>query len=321
MQQRKSLPRTAIPRIYFVDQEIASGKYPNAPSLAEKYETSISSINRDIAYMRDLLNAPIEYDFFKKGFYYSEVAFRLPAAYATADDLLALGMAKTLMDLYKNTPIHEAALNLLESISTPLKTEKKAAWFKDRIILPKIASAALDTNTWDNIVNSMRENRVITFLYSSVDKQNLRQVRPYQLLFDQRVWFLFAHDEDRNEMRIFTLSRITDVTLTDKKFTIPRDFDYRSIEGTSYFGIYTGTKTHKFIIVITGDTRWITERVWADDQKIKNIKNGIELSFTSNQFDKVLDFILSLTPRAKPLAPKALVDRWEAAIKEAGKLI
>ena len=94
---RKTLPKTALPRLYFIDREIASGKYPNAPALAKKYETSLSSINRDIAYMRDMMNAPIDYDFYKKGFYYTEKTFRLPAAYATADDLLALGMAKNLL--------------------------------------------------------------------------------------------------------------------------------------------------------------------------------------------------------------------------------
>jgi len=320
MQPRKSLPKTAIPRIYFIDQEIAAEKYPNAPSLANKYETSISSINRDIAYMRDMLGAPIEWDFFKKGFFYSEKTFRLPAAYATADDLLALGMAKNLMDLYRNTPIHEAALNLLESISTPLKTEKKNDWFKDRIVIPKTASASVEKNTWDTIVNSLRENRVINFLYKGTEKQSVRKVQPYQLLFDQSAWYLFAHDEDRGEMRMFALSRMTDVSLTDKKFIIPRGFDYRSLEGTSYFGIFYGIKTYKFNIKITGDSRWITERIWAEDQKIKKIDDGIEFSFTSNQINKVLDFILSLTPRAKPLAPKILIDKWEDAIKEAAKL-
>jgi len=320
MQSRRSLPKTAIPRIYFIDQEIAAGRYPNAPSLAKKYETSLSSINRDIAYMRDMLGAPIEYDFFKKGFYYTERTFRLPAAYATADDLLALGMAKNLMDLYRDTPIHEAALNLLESISTPLQSEKKTDWFKDRIVIPKFASVKMDTNVWNNIVSGLKENRVITFNYLGSEKQKWRRVRPYQLLFDKNVWYLFAYDEDREQMRIFALSRITDVSVTEKKFTIPRDFDYRSQEGASYFGIFCGIKTYKFVIQIKGDSRWIQERTWADDQKIKNIKDGIELSFTSNQFDKVLDFILSLTPAAKPLAPKVLVDNWEEKIREAGKL-
>jgi predicted DNA-binding transcriptional regulator YafY len=271
--------------------------------------------------MRDMLGAPIEYDFFKKGFFYTQKTFRLPAAYVTADDLLALGMAKNLMDLYRNTPIHEAALNLLESISTPLQTEQNAEWFKDRIVIPKTAHVALDTEIWDCIVNSLRENRIITFQYTGSEKKNIRRVRPYQMLFDRNVWFLFAHDEDRNEMRIFTLSRMSEVTLTDKKFTMPKGFDYRNLEGTSYFGVFTGIKTYKFVIAISGDTRWIRERIWADDQKIKSTRSGIELSFTSHQLDKVLDWILSQTPRARPLAPKILVERWKFAIQEAAKLI
>ena len=327
MQPRKSLPKTAIPRIYFIDQEIAAGRYPNAPALAKKYETSLSSINRDISYMRDMLGAPIEYDFFRKGFYYYEKTFRLPAAYASEKDLLALGMAKNLMDLYSGTPIHDAALNLLESISTPLQSEKKIDWFKDRIVIPKFAPVSMDTQVWDNIVSSIKENRIITFNYRSIEKQGMpetklqkRHVRPYQLLFDKNVWYLFAHDEDKNQMRIFALSRITDVTITEKKFTIPRDFDYRSQEGTSYFGVFCGIKTYKFTIEIKGDSRWIQERIWADDQKFKKIRDGIELSFTSNQFDRVLEFILSLTPIARPLSPKALVDKWEEMIRKAAKL-
>ena len=321
MRPRKGLPKTAVPRIYFIDSEISAGRYPNVTTLAKKYETSASTINRDIAYMRDMMGAPIEYDFFKKGFFYTEKTFRLPAAYASADDLLALGIAKNLLDLYRDTPIHEAALNLLESISTPLQTMQNGEWFKDRIIIPKAASARVETETWNNIVKGLRENRIITFQYLGTGEQAERRVRPYQLLFDSRSWYLFSYDEDREEMRMFALSRISGVTPTGKFFVIPSDFDYRSHEGASYFGVFSGMKSYKFVISISGDTRWITERTWAEDQVIKNIPSGIELSFTSNQLDKVLDWVLSQTPRARPLAPKALVERWEASIREAAELI
>ena len=322
MRPRKKLPKTALPRLYFIDREIGAGKYPNGPALAKKYETSLSSINRDIAYMRDMLGAPISYDFYKKGFYYTEKTYRLSVAFATADDLLALGMAKNLMELYQDTPIHEAALNLLENISAPLQDEKGIEWFKDRIVIPKSASAPVDAETWNSIVGGLRENFVITFQYiggSENQKLNTRRVRPYQLLFDSNAWYLFAYDEDRKNMRMFALSRITRVLATKKTFTIPKKFDYRSLEGASYFAIYAGVKTYRFIIAISGDTRWIRERLWAEDQKIKETKDGIELSFTSNQFEKVLEWVLSQAPRARPLAPKPLVERWADAIREAGK--
>jgi hypothetical protein len=59
--------------------------------------------------MRDTLNAPIEYDTFHRGYYYSEKRYRLPVAFATADDVLALGMAKSFLLLYRNTPLYETA--------------------------------------------------------------------------------------------------------------------------------------------------------------------------------------------------------------------
>jgi|GEM_PF-367545 len=344
MQPRKKLPKTALPRLFFIDKEIGSGKYPNAPALAKQYETSISSINRDIAYMRDMLGAPIAYDFYKKGFYYTEKTFRLAAAYATADDLLALGMAKDLLELYKNTPIHEAALNLLENISAPLRDEKNTEWFKDRIVIPKTAYVVVNTEIWNCIVDSLRNNKIITFEYlranSEIDNDDIenesnskkrkktdtgqklrsRTVRPYQLLFDQRAWYLYAYDENKNDTRIFSLSRISSVKITEKTFVMPKNFDYRNIEGMSNFGIFKSEKTYNFKIEITGDTRWVRERKWAEDQQIKETKNGIEFTFTSSQFDKVLEWILSQTPRAKPLSPKLLVNRWTQLIQEAAAM-
>ena len=334
MTQRKSLPKIALPRIYFIDKEIASGNFPNTSTLAKKYETSLSSISRDIAYMREMMNAPIAYDFFKKGFYYTEKTFRLAAAYATADDLLALGMAKNLMTLYRNTPLHEAILNLLETISIPLRGDQNAEWFSNRIVIPKIAFAPVAVEILNTIVCALRDNNIITFRYSGAEKENwpctgensakkliFRRVHPYQMLFDQSAWYLYAYDEDRKAMRTFNLTRITDVTLVDETFKIHSDFDYRSLEGSSYFGIYAKeNKPYKFVIAITGDTRWIKERIWAEDQHIKETKNGIEISFTSNQFEKVLEWILAQGARAKPLAPKSLVNLWTETIQAMSKI-
>jgi predicted DNA-binding transcriptional regulator YafY len=340
MKPRKTLPKTALPRIYFIDQEIASGRYPNAPSMAEKYETSVSSINRDIDFMRNSMGAPIEYDFYKKGFYYTEKNFRISAAYATTDDLLALGMAKSLMDLYRDTPIHDAALNLLESITVPLQEGSNTEWYKDRIIVPKAVTVPVEPKVWQCIISGLRENRVITFSYQDADvkdtvkyegkklpKLDIRRIHPYQLLFDRSAWYLSGYDEDRKDKRMFALSRISNIAPTNDKFTLKGGFDYRSAEGESYFGVFTGGKVYKFIVEINGDARWVKERIWAKDQKIQETKTGprsaassIKLSFTSNQFDKVMDWILSQGANARPLAPKPLVDRWKAVVKAMGKL-
>ena len=327
VEPRKTLPKTAVPRIFFIDQEIASGTYPNAPYLAEKWETSLSSIHRDIAYMRDMMRAPIKYDFFKKGFYYTEKAFRLSSSYATEEDILALGMAKSILELYRDTPIYDAALNLLENISVPLGGTADRNWYKDRIIIPKSITVQVNPDVWKSVVLALQENRSISFSYEADNlrhknekerkqKISIRKVQPYQLLFDRSAWYLSGYDENRQDRRIFALSRISRISVTQEKFTLKEGFDYRNSEGLSYFGIYKDQKSYKFVIEIKGDVLWITERQWAEDQKIQKTADGIKLSFTSNQFEKVLTWLLSLGENARPLAPALLIEKWTAAIQK-----
>jgi hypothetical protein len=84
------------------------------------------------------MHAPIEYDFTRKGYYYAEKTFRLPAAFGSAEDMLALGMAKTLLTLYKNTPIYSAAKELMECVTSPIGEIDNPNWHEDRIVFIRI---------------------------------------------------------------------------------------------------------------------------------------------------------------------------------------
>ena len=76
-------------RLLFIDQQIAGGTYPNAVQLAAKYEVSDRTIKRDIEYMRVMLDAPIEFDHARNGYFFSEPNWRLPALTITESELFA----------------------------------------------------------------------------------------------------------------------------------------------------------------------------------------------------------------------------------------
>jgi predicted DNA-binding transcriptional regulator YafY len=69
-----------------------------------------------------------------------------------------------------------------------------------------------------------------------------RRVRPYQLLFDAGVWYLYSYAEERKALRLFTLFRISEPSLTQNAFTLPTDFDYCSKSDGSNFGVFSGEK-------------------------------------------------------------------------------
>jgi len=321
METRKNLPRAVLARIYHIDREIASGKYPNANDLAQSYECGVATIHRDIEYMRYFLYAPIEYCAKNRGWYYEEKSFRLPARFASANDMLALGMAKSLLTLYKDTPLYESAQRLLKDITAPLSSEEvsdvqQAAWYEKRIIVPPIATVPIKNEIWEIIIDAMKENKVITFEYKGIwdDDYKVRLVCPYQLLFDNGTWYLYGYSEERSDIRFFALSRMKNISIPNENFKLPKNFDYCSKNDGSYFGVFIGKKMKYKIEFSSYIAPVIQERKWTKDQKITDTKKGIVIEFSSTQLDKVFSWVLSYGIDARPIEPPELVNRWNENI-------
>ena len=326
--KRPSPPKSALERLYLIDQQIASGKYPNSNYLV-KYvrrewgDITISTISRDIAYMKDRLFAPIEYSALHRGYFYSKPYYRIPLGFSGAEELLALGMAKNILSLFQETPLYEASAQLLECITAPLASDGNKEWLENRIVVPKIASAKVNPDSWKIILMSLKENRIITFEYMGIgnDDYQSRCVHPYQLLFDSGIWFLYGFSEERKAIRVFSLSRMKNVAITKNHFSLPANFGYTDSAGGSYFGVFIGEEKYRFAIGCYKDAvNFATERQWADDQKIIKIDKGIRIEFTSTQYHKVLQWVLSNGSNVVPLKPKRLVDDWKWQIQKMRKL-
>lgn len=67
-----TMNRPQMRRLVELDRLICAEKYPNALTFAMEWEVSQKTIQRDIAYMRDELEAPLEYDRHRNGYYYTQ---------------------------------------------------------------------------------------------------------------------------------------------------------------------------------------------------------------------------------------------------------
>jgi len=328
MRNRKVIPKTAIHRIYYIDREIAEGKYPNTRTLAESYETGTATISRDIEFMRNMMDAPIEYDYTRKGYYYTEKTYRLPASIVSAEDILAMGMAKSLLSLYKDTPIYASINQLMENICAPLTDDQNPNWYEDRIFVPPVPTVPFSVEIWQTITEGLRKNQVLNFEYrrSWNSGYQMRRVRPYQLLFDNGAWYLYGYCEDRRGMRMFSPARIRNITLEEKTFAFPTTAKgsfadpFRAHTDGSYFGAYSSEKKRRFRIAFFNDGAMrIKERRWTADQKITETQDGIVLSFTSAQYGKVLELVLANGRDALPLEPAELVREWWENVRDMGR--
>ena len=92
--QRVPLSRPPLERMLRIHRAIQAGEYPNATVLAGELEVSTKSIHRDIEFMRDRLELPIEFDRALNGFHYTQEVGSFPTLHITEGELFALLVAE-----------------------------------------------------------------------------------------------------------------------------------------------------------------------------------------------------------------------------------
>ena len=98
-----SFARPSLARIAFIDRAIRAGGWPNAATLAKELEVSPRTVQRDIGFLRDRLQAPIEFDSRHNGYHLCQPDFRLPFFQLTKGELVGLFLAERLLQQYRGT--------------------------------------------------------------------------------------------------------------------------------------------------------------------------------------------------------------------------
>src|SRR5690606_31735405 len=82
--------RPPLERMMRLHAAIKAGSFPNCRKLAKELEVSAKTIQRDIDFMRDRLNLPIEYDQLHFGFTYTEPVTHFPSIEVSEGEVVAL---------------------------------------------------------------------------------------------------------------------------------------------------------------------------------------------------------------------------------------
>ena len=110
---------------------------------------------------------------------------------------------------------------------------------KDRILVSRIPSAGTYLAA---LLEAMKENRVVTITYCRFDRSESHKVsiEPYCLKLFENRWYVLARNVQYDDLRIYGLDRIEDLSMTDDTFRLPKDFS-----ASDYFSNYYGIVTDK----------------------------------------------------------------------------
>ena len=319
MNARQQLTRPPLERMLKIHDELRRGALINCTKLLTTLEVSRKTIVRDIAFMRDRLELPIEFDARIQAYRYTQPVTAFPTVNVTEGELLALLVAQRALQQYRGTPFHrqlevafeKLAGGLRDRISFSPADELRAVSFKN------IGLGKTDLAVFNTLSSAVLRQEEVAFSYRKPGdaRKSPRRVRPYHLANRENLWYLIGFDLEREALRTFAVPRIVDVTNTKTAFTRPPDFSPEKFFASA-LGVLGGSGDFRVVIRFTSAVaERVREREWHESQAIRELPDGaMELTLRLGALMEVEQWILSWGPAAEVIGPPELRANIQKAV-------
>ena len=302
-------------RIVKIDELLQSGRWYTAKEIAKSIEDgsySSRTIQRDIEYMRDTLNAPIESD--SHGYHYTEKNFFIKSIPLTEGEALSVAILNPLLEQYRNTPLENQLRSVFQKITNclPNRITVDTSFLNPRITFIPDRIENIKPELFTTIFDAIKKGFSISFDYRPLQKPSFmeRTIDPYHAVCQRGNWYVIGKCHDKKDVRIFSFGRMKNAVMTNQKFSIPKDFktsDYFDSE----MGVWLSDKTLIEVELLFDKeiATYATNRIWHSDQTLEEREDGsVYLKFKTTQKKELLRFILGQGHTVKVLGPEELVE-------------
>ncbi len=178
--------------------------------LAEKFEVSRRTILRDIESI-NMAGIPIVSEQGQGGGISIMDGYRIDRTLLSSDDMQAILSGLQSLDSASGT-------NRYRQLMEKLSADDTACVNADNHIIIDLSSwdRAAVADKIDLIKKAMEQRRVISFRYFSPNGEGRRRIEPYHLIFQWSAWYVWGYCTQRRDYRMFKLTRITDLDITDE---------------------------------------------------------------------------------------------------------
>jgi proteasome accessory factor B len=316
-ESRAGTTRRPLQRIYVIHEAVQEGSYPNCRTLAERLEVTDKTIQRDITFMRDELNLPLEYDGQQHGYTYTQDVSQFPVFEMGASELAGLFLARQAIESVRGTALEQTMREVFANLTRMIEGHINFSWSDtDRAFSRKApAVAKTDLKLFGKLAEAVLKRREVSFHYRKLGapRAEPRRLRPYHLGEVDHCWYLIGHDLKRDALRTFALPRMTRVKVGGDGYEIPEDFDGTAYLGRS-FGVWTNPaapdEVQEVRIELSGYAAGMAqERRWHPSQQVTPLNSKgtrVEVRFEVGRLEDLLRWVLSWGGKAKVLDPPEL---------------
>jgi predicted DNA-binding transcriptional regulator YafY len=295
-----------LERIYHFHEELSNKRFPNATTLIEQFEVSPATARRDIAYLRDRLLAPLAFDSFKNGFYYTEEGFGLPFE-KSPKIVFLLGMLGKIAE--------EAGLGSLPEVKALEQRLAQLAFpeygrLVEAIYCEWVEVENIEPPIFEKIIEATVKKQLLHIRYRSPQaKESLRELEPLRLINYQGRWYLLAFCRLRQDIRLFHIARISWATVLEEVFKRSSDDNFNAFL-SSAFGIFKGRAVFNAAILFTSTAaELVRHQRWHRDQVVEETEEGVLLHLPVNDDREIIMKVLQYGAMARVISPDTLVQR------------
>ncbi|HAK1610974.1 TPA: YafY family transcriptional regulator [Listeria monocytogenes] len=202
----------------------------SAQELADRFEVSLRTIYRDIDAI-DLAGVPIRSTPGVGDGFEIMPNYKMDSKVFSTADLSAILMG---LSSLSNMVRGDELINALAKIKSFIPADRA------KEIELKANQIYIDLSQWTGNNNiqphveiikvALQENKLLTFEYiAHQGNKTVRIVEPYQLVMKSSHWYLYGYCQNRNDFRLFRLSRMSGLKILEDTFTL-RDFRKPQLE-------------------------------------------------------------------------------------------
>jgi predicted DNA-binding transcriptional regulator YafY len=316
-------------RFYKIHQLLAARGTVKLRTLLEALGVSRATFKRDLEYMRDRLNAPIEWDRAAGGYRFvgSDAGrYQLPGLWFNASEVRALLTMQHLLVNLQPGLLEPHIKPLLARLRGLLGSgEHSAEEVERRIRIIHLGARKVALPHFELVANAVLDRQRLAIVYVSrgTNERTEREISPQRLVHYRENWYCDAWCHLREDLRSFAVDSIQSAQMTDRKAKAIAERDLDEVLASGY-GIFSGRKTTWAKLRFSAErARWVSVEAWHPEQKGRFEPDGryvLELPF-SDPRELAMD-VLRHGPHAEVLEPASLRDtvreQLAAALKQYG---
>ncbi|WP_022765507.1 helix-turn-helix transcriptional regulator [Butyrivibrio sp. XPD2006] len=274
-----------------------------APELAERFEVSKRTINRDI---EDLCRAgiPIQTTQGANGGISIMDGYRMDRTLLTSKDMQMILAGLRSLDSISGSRYYGQLMEKISAGSSEFVSGRDSilidlsSWYRDTLA-PKI----------ETIQSAIENRHILTFKYYSQTGESSRRIEPYYVVFKWSSWYVWGWCLKRKDFRLFKLNRM------DKVGESAAEFKCRSVPAPDLSTEKVFPGGIKVKALFTKDVKWRLVEEFGPEC-FKEQEDG-RLLFTADYTDmeNLVTWILTFGEKAELLEPKEARERLATIVR------